>query len=85
MAAITSEQARDYVSGYLDAHDDCERFKIKSVGPSRQGPECLEVSAYVEWQNGDNVGNDTTIAEVMVWTCWLEPDGCGGLAPFGEY
>lgn len=82
--APTDAQAREYVAGYLEQHEDCDRFRIKSVGASPE-MNCKQVVAYVEWQNGDNVGNDTTQAEVMTWTVWLEDDGCGRASVYGEY
>ncbi len=82
--APTDTQAREYAAGYLEQHEDCDRFRIKSVGAS---PElnCKTVTAYVEWQNGDNVGNDTCRAEVMAFTVWLEDDGCGSTVVCGEW
>lgn len=73
--APTDAEVREYISGYYEQHEDCERFKIKAIGESPEGPLCRDVEVYTEWQNGDNVGNDTTYVETVTWTVWLEDDG----------
>lgn len=67
--APTDAQVREYISGYYEQHDECERFKIKSISASREGPECRDISVYTEW------GGANPFVETVTWTVWIEQDG----------
>ncbi|MBF7012551.1 hypothetical protein QUC32_23160 [Novosphingobium resinovorum] len=67
--APTDAQVREYITGYYESREDLERFKIKSIGSSREGPECRDVSVYTEW------GGSDPFVETCTWTVWVETDG----------
>lgn len=74
--APTDAAIREYLSGYYEQGGDCDRFKIKSVGPSKEGPLCRDASVYIEYTSGE--------CETVRWTLWLEHDG-SRFNVYGEY
>jgi hypothetical protein len=80
--APTDAEIREYVSGYYESQDDCDRFKIKTIGASKEGPLCKEAAVYVEWNPACEAGGPGGVeSEVVQWTLWLEDDG----QVYGEY